>query len=103
MKMINSIVGLISGITIGLIVVTTLSPVMVNGPSSTKVKQMIFKGNNGNCYKLYPQIHICPIKKSMGHIYMINNIADGSTLSNYVRNIYDELVASGVKILKFKN
>lgn len=60
--LVNSLVGLIIGMCLAYFINYTRR--LYKGPNSNIIRKQIYR-NNGNCYKLEPVIHICPINRSM--------------------------------------
>ena len=62
--LLNLICGFLFGCLIGKVILNSKTYV---GPSSKNIKTLIYKDKNNNCFKLSPQIHICPISLSMSN------------------------------------
>lgn len=60
--LLNILIGIIIGFLLGKSIIKTKRFV---GPNSNKIKKIYFKDDNNNCYKVIPQIYLCPISESM--------------------------------------
>ena len=58
----NIIVGFLFGTTIGYFFINKHK---YSGPASSKIINYVFENELGQCSKLIPKIHICPISLSM--------------------------------------
>jgi len=61
MTIINILIGLIVGILIAMLIPSET----VIGPNSKDIIKSIYIDNKKKCYKLQPEICICPINESM--------------------------------------
>jgi len=60
------VINIIIGFVIGMVIGKVFTPSKIyHGPCSTDIKKKIFKSSDGMCYRLIPEVHICPIKESM--------------------------------------